>query len=209
EGANDGRARRQVPPEGKKQASDSAEPRDHPPDEQAATDSRRKVDSANGRDNQITEHEQNAGDANKARHDQTKNGVEEKIPPAHAQTFLVSLITIERDEQERAAQNEMEDADRNEKRKAFPNFMRRYEQNIANQHVLDFLVAFRRAAEQQDRSSSSHDVRDSDDGFLRNLARPFSSNGENCCASEREAERNSKRCPASEIQMQEHGETNS
>src|SRR5438034_8899785 len=102
----------------------------------------------------------------------------------------------------------MEDADDDKKCEAFPNFMRRYEQNIANQHVLDFLVAFRRAAEQQDRSSSSHDVRDSDDGFLRNLARPFSSNRENCCASEREAERNSKRCPAFEIEMQEDGETN-
>src|SRR5207249_11922259 len=123
---------------GEKQTSDSAEPRDHPSDEQAATDSRRQIDSANRRNNQITKNEQNAGDANEACHHQAENSVEEKIPPAHAQTFLVSPIAIERDEQERAAQTEMEDADRDEKCKAFPNFIRRYEQNIANQHVLDF-----------------------------------------------------------------------
>src|SRR5207245_11115474 len=100
-----------------------------------------QVDSANRRNNQITKNEQNAGDANEACHHQAENGVEEKIPPAHAQTFLVSPIAIERDEQERAAQNQIEDADAEKKCKAFPHFMGRYEQNIANQHVLDFLVA--------------------------------------------------------------------
>src|SRR5439155_27297599 len=94
--------------------------------------------------------------------------------PADTQPLLVGTVTIERDEQEILAQNEMEDADDDKKCEAFPNFMRRYEQNIANQHVLDFLVAFRRAAEQQDCSSRSYDVRDSDDRFLRDLARTFS-----------------------------------
>src|SRR5439155_13307170 len=107
--ADDRCARRQVPPEGEKQTSDSADPRDHPSDEQAATDSRRQVDSADRRNNQITKNEQNAGNANEACHHQAENGIEEKIPPAHTQTFLVSPIAIERDEQERAAQNEMED----------------------------------------------------------------------------------------------------
>jgi len=201
ESADDRCARRQVPPEGEKQTSDSAEPRDHPPDEQAATDSRRKVDSANRRNNQITKNEQNAGDANEACHDQAENGVEEKIPPAHAQTFLVSPITIERDEQERAAENEMEDADDDKKREAFPNFMRRYEQNIANQHVLDFLVAFRRAAEQQDRSSSSHDIRNSDDRFLRDLARTFSGYRKNGPSDQSESERDAESGPTLKVEM--------
>jgi len=145
ERADDRCARGQVPPEGEKQTSDSAEPRDHPSDEQAVTDSRREVDSTNRWDNQITKNKQNAGDANEACHHQTENGVEEKIPPTHTQTFLVSRIAIERNQQKISAQTEMEDTDSGKKCEAFPNFMRRYEQNIANQHVLDFLVAFRRA----------------------------------------------------------------
>src|SRR5207245_10280522 len=186
----------------KKQASDSAEPRNHPPDEQAATDSRRKVDSANGRNNQITKNEQNAGDANEACHHQAENGVEEKIPPAHAKSFLVSPVAIERHQQERAAQNEMEDADDNKKCKAFPNFMRRYEQNIANQHVLDFIIAFRRATEQQDRSSSSHDIRNSDDRFLRDLARTFSGYRKNGRADQSESERYTESGPTLKVKME-------
>src|SRR5204862_1412775 len=152
---------------------------------------------------------QNAGDANTACHHQAENGVEEKIPPAHAQTFLVSPITIERDEQERAAENEMEDADDDKKREAFPNFMRRYEQNIANQHVLDFLVAFRRAAEQQDRSSSSHDIRNSDDRFLRDLARTFSGYRKNGPSDQSESERDAESGPTLKVEMKQNCETNS
>jgi hypothetical protein len=109
------------------------------------TDSRREIDSTNRWDNQITKNEQNAGDANEACHHQAENSVEEKIPPTHTQTFLVSRIAIERNQQKISAQTEMEDADNGKKREAFPNFMRRYEQNISDKHVLDFLVAFRRA----------------------------------------------------------------
>src|SRR6266508_4595637 len=82
ESADDRCARRQVPPEGEKQTSDPPDPSDHPPDEQAATDSRRQVDSANGRNNQITKNEQHAGDANEACHHKAENGVEEKVPQA-------------------------------------------------------------------------------------------------------------------------------
>jgi hypothetical protein len=39
----------------------------------------------------------------------------------------------------------MEDTDSDKKSEAFPNFKGRYEQNISDKHVLDFLVTFRRA----------------------------------------------------------------
>ena len=100
------------------------------------TDSCRQIDSANRWDNQITKDEQNAGDANEACHHQTEDGVEEKIPPTHTQTFLVSRIAIERNQQKISAQTEMEHADSDKKCEAFPNFMGRYEQNIANQLFL-------------------------------------------------------------------------
>ena len=133
----------------------------------------RQIDSANRRHNQITEDEQNAGDADETRHDQTEDRVKEKIPPAHAQTFFVSRIAIEGDEQKISAQNEMENTDDDKKCEAFPNFTRRHEQNISDEHVFDFLVAFRRAAQEQDRGGRRHDVGDADDRFLRNLARRF------------------------------------
>src|SRR5206468_12376626 len=59
------------------------------------------------------------------------------------------------------------------------------------------------------RTNRNNNIRAYNDGCLPNLSCTYSTNGENCCATERKAERNSKRCPAPEIQMQEHGETNS
>src|SRR6266542_1080110 len=103
----------------------------------------------------------------------------------------------------------MEDAHRDKKCKAFPNFIRRYEQNIANQHVLDFLVAFRRAAEQQDSSSSSHDIRNSDDRFLRDLARTFSGYRKNGPSDQSESERDAESGPALKVEMKSNRETNS
>src|SRR5205814_3431373 len=135
-------------PEGEKQTGDSADECNDPTDEQAVTDSRRQIDSANCWNNQITKDQQYAGDANEAGHHQPEYGIEKEIPPAHTQTFLVSPIAIERDEQEIFAQNEMEDADSDKKCEAFPNFIRRYEQNITNQHVLDFRSEERRVGKE-------------------------------------------------------------
>src|SRR5882724_12852375 len=96
----------------------------------------------------------------------------------------------------------MEDPDCDEKREAFPNFMGRYEQNVANQHILDFLVTFRRAAEQQDRSSRRHDIRNPDDRFLRDLARTFSGNRKNSRSDQGKSERDAESGPALKIQME-------
>src|SRR6266513_5873909 len=99
----------------------------------------------------------------------------------------------------------MQKADRDEKRKAFPNFMRRHKQNVAHQHLLDLFVAFRRAAEEQDRSSSRHDIRNSDDRFLRNLARPFSRYRKDGRSNQSEPERDAESCPALKIEMKQNG----
>ena len=42
-----------------------------------------------------------------------------------------------------------------------------HEKNITDKHVLDFLVAFRGAAQQQDGRRRRHDIADADDRFLR------------------------------------------
>ena len=54
-----------------------------------------EIDTANRRDDQITEDEQDICNPDEARHDQTKNGIEEKIPPAHPETLLISAIAVE------------------------------------------------------------------------------------------------------------------
>src|SRR5436190_136068 len=82
----------------------------------------------------------------------------------------------------------MDDADDDKKCKAFPNLMRRYEQNIANQHVLDFLVAVRTATQQQDRSISRHDIRNSADRVHLHSARAFPGHGQHCRSNQRAPE---------------------
>src|SRR5437773_6034859 len=102
----------------------------------------------------------------------------------------------------------MEDADRDEKRKAFPNFQRSHKQNVAHQHLLDLFVSFRGAAEQQDRSSSRHHIRNSDDRFLRDLARTLSGYRKNRRSNQSESERDAESCPALKVEMKQNGETN-
>ena len=68
----------------------------------------------------------------------------------------------------------MENADRNKKRETFPNLRRRHQQNITDQHLLDFFVALRRATKKEDRGGGRYDISNANDRFLRNLARAFS-----------------------------------
>ncbi len=110
-----------------------------------------KIDPANGGHDQIAENKQHAGDADEAGHDEPEKRVKQKIPPAHAQAMLVGAVAIEGDEQERLAQGEMNNADEEKKPEAFPDLRRTHEQDIADEHVLDFLVAFRGAAQEQAR----------------------------------------------------------
>src|SRR6266699_7262405 len=102
----------------------------------------------------------------------------------------------------------MEDADDDEKRKAFPNFMRRYEQNITDKHLLDLFVSFRRAAEEQHRRRCRNHIGNADNRFLRNLARPFSRYRKNGRSNQSEPERDAESCPALKIEMKQNGETN-
>ena len=103
----------------------------------------------------------------------------------------------------------MENSDGDKERETLPNFARCHEQNISHEHVFDFFVTFRRAAEQQHRRGCRHDIGNADDRFLRNLARPFSGHGKNRSARKREAERNSESCPAFKIEMEQNSDTNS
>ena len=49
----------------------------------------------------------------------------------------------------------MENADDKKKSEAFPDFERCNEQDIPDQHLFDFFVAFRRAAQEQDRAAAA------------------------------------------------------
>ena len=95
----------------------------------------------------------------------------------------------------------MQKADRDEKRKALPNFQRSHKQNVAHQHLLDLFVSFCRAAKQQHCRSGRNHIGDSDDRFLRNLARPFSRYRKNGRSDQSETERDAESCPALKIEM--------
>ena len=97
----------------------------------------------------------------------------------------------------------MKNAHRNKKGETFPNLHRRYQQDIAYQHLFDFLVALRSAAEQQHRRGRGHDVGDADDGFLRNFAGAFSGDGKDGAAENGEGQRNGKSDPAVKIEPKE------
>ena len=73
----------------------------------------------------------------------------------------------------------MNDADQEKKPETFPDIEWTHEKDITDKHVLDFLVPFRRAAQEQDRGRRRHDIADSDDRFLRDLARALAGNGKN------------------------------
>jgi hypothetical protein len=103
ESADDRRTRRQ----GKKQSSDTPDKCDEPADQQTIHHSLRQIDSADSRDDQITEDQQNTCYPDEARYNQAKNSVEEKIPPTYPESFLVSRVAIERDEEKFPAENEM------------------------------------------------------------------------------------------------------
>ena len=122
--------------------------------------------------------------------------------------MFVGAIAIEGNEQKRSAQNEVQNSDRCKESETFPNVIRTNEQDVADEHLLDFFIAFGGAAEQQNRRRRRDDVGDSDDRFLRNLTRAFAGNGKNRSADERETERDRKRCPTFQIQVEQHRDTN-
>ena len=102
----------------------------------------------------------------------------------------------------------MNDRDQEKKSEAFPNVSRTHEQDVADEHVFDFLVAFRRAAEEENGRRGGHDVADADDGLLWNLAGAFAGHGKNRGAKEGKAERNDKGRPAFQVQVEQDRDTN-
>ena len=87
----------------------------------------------------------------------------------------------------------MQHADGDKERETFPDFSGAHEQDIADQHLFDFFVAFRGAAQQQDRRGRGHDVGNADDRFLRNWLARFPVTEKIAAPSKREAERDGKR----------------
>ena len=184
--------------------SDSTQKREHPADEQPAAEAAGEMDAADGGDDAIGEDEQHAGDADETGDDESERSVEKKIPEPNAQTLLKSGFAVEGDEQELFAKGEMKDADEREKAEAFPNLRRSHEQDVADEHVFDFLIALGRAAEQEHSGRGGDDVGDADHRLLRHLALAFAGEGKNRRADEGEAERDPEGCGAFQVQPQQH-----
>src|SRR5437763_1264720 len=103
------------------QSSHSADQRNNPADKQSIPDSVREIDSTNGRHNQITENQKDPSDSHETCYHETENSIKKKIPPAHAQPFLVGAVAIVRNEQEVFAANKMEDHERNQQSEPLQN----------------------------------------------------------------------------------------
>src|SRR3954462_11782198 len=102
----------------------------------------------------------------------------------------------------------MHEPNENEESATFPNVERTNEQDIPDEHVLDFLVAFGRAAEKQDGGGSGDHIADSDNRFLRNFAGTFAGDRKKRGAEKSETESDSEGRPAFQIQMKENCDTN-
>src|SRR6202011_507954 len=93
-------------------SADASQQRNSPADQQPHRNPARQGDGADSGHDQVTEDEQDAGDADKNRHDDAEGGVEEKIPPAHAPTEAVCFLALEGNEQEILPEDKMDNPDR-------------------------------------------------------------------------------------------------
>src|SRR5436190_16946354 len=102
----------------------------------------------------------------------------------------------------------MHDPNREKKAKTFPDLDRPNEQNVADEHVFNFLVPFRRAAEEEHGPSRRNDITDADDRLLRDLTGTLAGNGKDGRAEKREAKRNRERGPALQVEMEQDRDAN-
>ena len=99
----------------------------------------------------------------------------------------------------------MKQTDGHEHRETDPDIGGRNEQNVSHQHLLDFFVAFRGPAQEQDRGRRRHHVGDADDRLLRNLAGAFPGHGKDGRTRQSKSQGNGKGGPAMEIDVKEQG----
>jgi len=97
----------------------------------------------------------------------------------------------------------MENANHNKQAKAFPNFRRCHQQNIAYQHLFDFFVAFGRAAEQEHGRCRCHHVGDANNCFLWNFAGAFSGERKNRAAKKGKPKCDCESGPAVKVKSEE------
>src|SRR5262245_28279983 len=102
----------------------------------------------------------------------------------------------------------MYDSHRSKEREAFPNIGGTNKQDITHEHVLDLLVAFRGATEKKDCRRRSNDIADTNNCFLRDLARSFAGKGKNCCTKQSETKGDSEGRPAIQVEPKQDCNTN-
>src|SRR5262249_30719901 len=104
---------------------------------------------------------------------------------------------------------EMENADAYKQREPLPNFSRCNQQNISDEDVFDFLVAFSRSTEQQHGRSRCNNVCNSDDCFLRNLTRALPCDRKNRGTNQSKTKSDGKRRPVFQLESEQNCDTNS
>src|SRR5581483_3225329 len=95
ERANNRGPRGQVPPVGEKESGDSPNQCNDPANQQTIAELLREINSANRRHDQVAEDQKHARNPDEARDDESEQGVKQEIPPANAQSFLVSTFAVE------------------------------------------------------------------------------------------------------------------
>ena len=135
---------------------------------------RRKQPSEGGGNDEITEDEQDAGDAHRRRHDERERPVEDHVPQKDLSAQRSGKQRIERHLDEGAAEDEVHGADRAVEKGEHTHLMRRHGEDRADEKLLDVLRPLRRAIEREHAERSGHRVNDADDRLLlqRFLVRP-------------------------------------
>src|SRR5216684_8251306 len=150
-----------------------------PADSEAGTDAVGKEHGADAGDDEIAEDEQDAGDGHRRSDDESKRGVEEKIPEAHVEAGLLGLIVVHGDEQEFLAEEEVKEADTAVEQSGLDHLGPGDGENIPYEHVLEMLGLAGGLAHQENGHGGGHGVSDADEGFLRNMASAGTRKGEN------------------------------
>src|SRR5579864_1241211 len=159
-----------------------------PADGQTRADAVGKQHGADGRNDQVAEHQQHAGDRHRRGHDETEGSVKEEVPEADVDSLSLGLGGVGRNQEKFVPENVMEEADGTVEQGSFPDFSPGNGQDVADQHVLEVLGFAGSLAHGQDGGCGGDCIGDADEGFLGNVAAPGTSQGKDGGSQERESE---------------------
>src|SRR5713226_1119500 len=203
EGADDRRPRGQIENGGGGDAENAHERAEAPADQEFAPYRGAEHDPGERVHDQVREHEQHAGDADRAGHDDAERRVEEEVPQPHPPALAERRGGVRRDEEERPPAEPVEDADRRVERGDQRHLVAAHRKEVADEHRPHLLGAVRRTVGQEDGRRRRHRVDDADHSLLRNVPPPATRHCEHEGPEQRGGEPARVRLPRVELVAQE------